>query len=169
MSNFRGRGQNSKDSLRRKVESMKRERLKDNKVVSLREFREVQPTKTTFRILAVDDDEVMRSALKRVLEAEGYEVVLAEDGLELSKMLENSTFDLILLDINLPWVDGYELCTLLKNHATLSAVPLIMISGQKDKEAIEKGFAAGCDNFVPKPFEVDHITSVIKEALLKSS
>jgi CheY-like chemotaxis protein len=169
MPNSRGGGQNSKDSLRRQIESIKRERMKDDKVVSLREFREVQPKKVNHRILAVDDDEVMRSAMKRVLEAEGYEVIAVEDGLELSKILENSSFDLILLDINLPWVDGYELCTLLKKHPSLRHVPLIMVSGNKDEESIERGFSVGCDNYITKPFEVDHISEVIRDTLLKSS
>lgn len=158
-----------KNTLRRQIESLKRERLKDSKVVSLSEFRELQPKLKNHRILAVDDDEVMRSALKRVLQSEGYEVVLAEDGLELSKTLESTSFDLILMDINLPWVDGYELCTLLKSHPTLKSVPLIMVSANKDSDAIERGFSVGCDDYVTKPFEVDHISAVIQKALHKAS
>ncbi|MDA9950979.1 response regulator [Oligoflexaceae bacterium] len=159
----------SGDSIRKNVEMLKRQRLKENKVVSISEFRDVTPQAQLHRVLVVDDDEVMRAAMKRVLEAQGYVVVLAADGLELSKNLENATFDMILLDINLPWVDGYELCSLIKNHSVLGSVPLIMVSGNKDEESIEKGFEAGCDDYVTKPFEVDKLTNAIKEALLKTS
>lgn len=169
MAGVRNSGKGSGKSLRRKVENMKRQRLKEKKVVSLSEFRDVANVVNSHKVLVVDDDEVMRSAIKRLLETEGYEVVLAEDGLELSKILENSNFDLIMLDVNLPWVDGYELCSLIRAHSVLKSVPVIMVSAHKKKEDIERGFAAGCTDYVTKPFEVDHMTQVVSETLKKSS
>ncbi|MFK7873852.1 MAG: PleD family two-component system response regulator [Oligoflexales bacterium] len=154
-------------TLRRKVEALKREKLKSRKVVSLSDFRELKSVIDTRTVLVVDDDEVMRSALKRILEAEGYKVMLAEDGLELSKVLETTRLDLVLLDVCLPWVDGYELCRLIKNHHSLKLVPLILVSGCKGKEDVDKGFAAGADDYVTKPFDIEYMLKVINKKLLQ--
>ena len=155
-------------SIRRKVESIKRQKIVGKKVVSLAEYRELQMKGDLRSILVVDDDEVMRSGLKRILEAEGYRVLLAVDGLELSKTLENTRLDLILLDVNLPWVDGFELCRMLKDHPVLKQVPLILVSARKSKGDIEMGFAAGCDDYITKPFDVDYINQVIHKMLAKA-
>lgn len=155
-------------SIRRKVETIKRQKIVGKKVVSLAEYRQLQVTETHKSILVVDDDEIMRSGLKRILEAEGYQVALAVDGLELSKTLENTRLDLILLDVNLPWVDGYELCRMLKDHPVLKQVPLILVSARKSKIDIETGFAAGCDDYITKPFDVEYINQVIHKMLAKA-
>jgi len=156
-------------SLRRQIESIKRQKIVNKKVVSLSDFRELRQTTDTRSILVVDDDEIMRSALKRILENEGYNVILAVDGLELSKILETTRLDLILLDVNLPWVDGYELCRLIKDHHSLRDVPLVLVSARKSKQDIQSGFDSGCNDYVTKPFDIDYMTGVINKMLLKSS
>jgi two-component system aerobic respiration control protein ArcA len=155
-------------SLRRQIESIKRQRIVNKKVVSLSDFRGLKQEIETRTILVVDDDEIMRSALKRILENENYKVALAVDGLELSKILETMKLDLILLDVNLPWVDGYELCRLLKEHPVLKATPVIFVSARNSKADIQEGFNAGCDDYVTKPFDVDRMSDAIKKILLKS-
>jgi CheY-like chemotaxis protein len=154
--------------LRKKIEDIKRQKIVSKKVVSLTDFRDLKKSIDSRTVLVVDDDEVMRNALKRILENEGYKVILAEDGLELSKVLETTRLDIILLDVNLPWVDGYELCRLVKSHHTLKHVPLVLVSARNGKEDIQKGFDAGCDEYVTKPFDVDFMTNLIGKALLKS-
>lgn len=156
-------------SLRRQIESIKRQKIINKKVVSLADFRDLKSAVDTRSILVVDDDEIMRSALKRILENEGYKVLLAVDGLELSKILETTRLDMILLDVNLPWVDGYELCRLIKDHHALKDVPLILVSARKSKQDIQAGFDAGCNDYVTKPFDIDYMTGVINRMLLKSS
>lgn len=155
--------------LSRRIESIKRQRIVGKKVVSLSDFRDLQKKVEVRTILVVDDDEVMRNALKRILETEGYRVILAVDGLELSKTLEATRLDMILLDVNLPWVDGYELCRLIKDHHALKNVPVILVSARKSKGDIQTGFDAGCNDYVTKPFDIDYITGVINKLLLKSS
>ena len=123
-------------TLRRQIESIKRQKIINKKVVSLADFRELRQRIDTRSILVVDDDEIMRAALKRILENEGYKVIMAVDGLELSKVLETTRLDLILLDVNLPWVDGYELCKLIKDHHSLKEVPLVLVSARKSKQDI---------------------------------
>lgn len=150
-------------SIRRKVEALKRQKIARHKVVNLADFRDLKAAIDVRTILVVDDDEIMRSALKRILEAEGYKVMTAGDGLELSKLLEVNRLDMILLDVNLPWVDGFELCRLIKAHHNLKGVPLILISGRKSKEDVELGFECGADDYITKPFDIDHILDIINE------
>jgi DNA-binding response OmpR family regulator len=155
-------------TLRRQIESIKRQKIVNKKVVSLADFRDLRQKIETRTILVVDDDEVMRSALKRILESENYKVLLAVDGLELSKTLETTRLDMILLDVNLPWVDGYELCRLLKDHHSLKEVPLILVSARKTNADIQTGFDAGCNDYVTKPFDIDYMMGIINRILLKS-
>ena len=154
-------------TIRRKIEAIKRKKIVSKKVVNLADFRELRAAIETRTVLVVDDDEIMRSALKRILEGEGYNVILAEDGLELSKVLETTRLDMVLLDVNLPWVDGYELCKLIKSHPNFNNVPLIMVSGRSSKEDVERGFDAGANDYVTKPFDIDYMLGVINKMLLE--
>ncbi|MBF0440510.1 MAG: response regulator [Oligoflexales bacterium] len=147
---------------------MKRKKIASAPIVNLNAYREVICDKKKQVILVVDDDEIMRNAMKRILEAEGYNVLLAEDGMELSKVLETNKLDLILLDVNLPWVNGYELCEILKKDINFKKVPLILVSNQKDAENIKRGFAVGCDDYISKPFKIEMITSAVSKALINS-
>lgn len=156
-------------TIRRKVEAIKRKKIVSKKVVNLADFRELRAAIETKTVLVVDDDEIMRSAIKRILDGEGYNVILAEDGLELSKVLETTRLDMVLLDVNLPWVDGYELCKLIKSHPNFSEVPLIMVSARKAKEDVEKGFEAGANDYVTKPFDIDYMLGVINKMLLENA
>ncbi len=151
--------------IRRQIENIKKKRMVSKKIVSLNDFRELQKSITTQTVLVVDDDETMRGALKRVLEHENYRVLLAEDGIALSKVLEATRFDLILLDINLPWIDGYELCRVIKSHYRLKNIPLIMVSARKTQEDIDRGYQSGCDEYITKPFDVSEITATIGKVL----
>ena len=76
---------------------------------------------------------------------------------------------MVLLDVNLPWVDGYELCKLIKSHPNFSEVPLIMVSARKAKEDVEKGFEAGANDYVTKPFDIDYMLGVINKMLLENA
>ena len=87
--------------------------------------------------------------------------------MELSKVLESSRLDLILLDVNLPWVDGLELCKLIKSNQGFHKVPLILISGRKTEVDVQIGFKAGCDDYIAKPFDVDAITTSVSRAFEK--
>ncbi len=156
-------------TLQKRIENIKRKKIVSEKVVSLTDFRDLKKQSDNRNILVVDDDEVMRSVLKRILEAEGYSVILAEDGLQLSKILENTNLDLILLDVNLPWVNGYELCQIVKDHSALKHVPVVMVSAQNSQEDIEKGFESGANDYVTKPFDVDFIMETISKTIRKSS
>lgn len=152
-------------SISQQVESLKRQRLAENKVVNLSDFRQLKKNKESRTILVVDDDEIMRNAMKRILDDEGFQVLMAEDGIELSKILETTKLELVLLDVNLPWVDGYELCRIIKGNTSLKGVPLVLVSGRKKQEDIEAGFQAGCDDYLTKPFDVSQMLGAIRKHL----
>ena len=156
-------------TLRRQIENIKLQRVKDKKVVSLDEFRNLRDEPEGHTVLVVDDDEIMRGALKRILEAEGHQVVLAEDGLDLSRKIEAVRVDLILLDVNMPSVDGYELCRLIKTHPSLASVPVVFVSAHKSPEDIQRGIEAGGADYIAKPFDVTHLTGLVRRMLEPAS
>jgi two-component system aerobic respiration control protein ArcA len=155
-------------SFSRQVAALNKRAVAQSKVVSLKDYREVAAPAASKTILVVDDELVMRNAIKRIFEKEKYKVLVAKDAMELSKIIEDTKLDLILLDINLPWVDGYELCSLLKAHPHLKHLPVAFVSGNKTEEDIRKGFEAGCDEYITKPFEVDEIQNAVSQLLLKN-
>lgn len=155
-------------SFSRQVAALNKRAVAQSKVVNLREYRDVVSNGHSKTILVVDDELVMRNAIKRIFEKEKYRVLVAKDAMELSKIIEDTKLDLILLDINLPWVDGYELCSLLKSHPALKHLPVAFVSGNKTEEDIKRGFEAGCDEYITKPFEVDELQNTVNQLLLKS-
>lgn len=111
------------------------------------------------RILVVDDEDALRTVLSAELEGEGYIVQMAGDGDEAIKILEKNSFDLILLDIKMPTVDGFEVLKFVKQHSP--ATKVIMLTGFADlKNAIESK-KLGAEDFVSKPYDlVDLLTTV---------
>ncbi len=115
------------------------------------------PTKN--RILVVDDEEALRIVLSAELEGEGYQVTNAGDGQEAINILATNEFDLILLDIKMPNVDGFEVLKYVKEHSPKTKV--VMLTGFADlKNAIESK-KLGAEDFVSKPYDlVDLLTTV---------
>lgn len=111
------------------------------------------------RILVVDDEDALRTVLSSELEGEGYNVASAADGSEAIEILKKSAFDLILLDIKMPNVDGFEVLKFIKETHPLTKV--IMLTGFADlKNAIESK-KLGAEDFVSKPYDlVDLLTTV---------
>lgn len=156
-------------SFAKQVAALNKKAIAQEKVVHLGEYRALAKKTEPKTILVVDDELVMRNAMKRIFEREEYRVVVAKDAMELSKIIEDTKLDLVLLDVNLPWVDGLELCSLLKSHPSLQHLPVAFISGNKTEEDIQRGFEAGCDEYITKPFEVDELQRTVSDLLLKSS
>ena len=107
------------------------------------------------RILYIEDNRDNRILVRRVLEVEGYEVVEAEDGWVGLRIARSERFDLILVDINLPEVDGYEVTARLRDLNTVEDVPIIAITANVMKGDREKTLAAGCSGYIQKPIDVD--------------
>ncbi len=158
---------NTKD-LVEKIEKITRERMTKESVVDLGSFRELKKKETPRTILIIEDDETMRSALRRIFEADGLNVKTAADGTQLSHVLDDNPIDLIILDIGLPWINGLELAKLLKEHDDLKHIPLIFVSGKTSEFDVKRGFEAGADDYIKKPFEIEHMKKTV-HTLLKLS
>lgn len=106
-------------------------------------------------ILYIEDNLENRILIKRILEAEGYEVIEADRGEAGLTIAKERSPDLILMDINLPDIDGYECTARLRGIESTSAIPIIALTANAMEGDQEKALAAGCDGYIPKPIDVD--------------
>jgi len=119
-------------------------------------------------ILYIEDNPGNRMLIRRVLEAEGYSIVEAIDGPEGLSLAKKMTPDLILMDINLPGIDGYELTGMLKQMKHLARVPVIAMTANVMRGDREKTLEAGCDGYIQKPIDVDQLPIEIARFLKES-
>jgi DNA-binding response OmpR family regulator len=117
------------------------------------------------KILIIEDEKNIVTSLKMYLEHSGYEVEVADNGLDGIKKGQEINPDLILLDLVLPRVNGYTVCKSLKETSNTKNIPLIIMSARTSKEDVEKVFASGADNYLAKPFSVKQISDIIKKYL----
>ena len=116
--------------------------------------------------LEIEDDETQRLSLKRILEAEGYVTLLAADSAELTALLdEEKDIHLILMDIGLPWINGFELAEMMKQHPDLKKLPLVFLSAQAEQEDFDRAREVGAADYIKKPFDIDKLKSVIAQLL----
>ena len=101
------------------------------------------------RILSVEDDERIRTAVKLALEDEGWTVDEAGSGEEAMELFHRAAPDVVLIDIMLPGMDGFELCRGLRRH---SDVPIVMVTARNDTHDVVAGLEAGADDYLTKPF-----------------
>ncbi|XEC92787.1 response regulator transcription factor [Paenibacillus tarimensis] len=118
------------------------------------------------RILVVDDEERIRRLLKMYLEKEGYQIEEAEDGESAIRLATASDFDLILLDVMLPGIDGIEVCSRLRQ---VKATPVIMLTAKGEEMNRVQGFEVGADDYVVKPFSPREVIYRVKAILRRSS
>jgi two-component system cell cycle response regulator DivK len=107
------------------------------------------------QILYIEDNRDNRTLVKRVLEAEGYQVLEAEDGPSGIEVAQTARPSLILMDINLPDMDGYEATARLRTMHELQGVPIVALTANVMKGDREKTLAAGCSGYIQKPIDVD--------------
>jgi two-component system cell cycle response regulator DivK len=115
----------------------------------------------THTILYIEDNPENRLLVRRILEVEGYAVIEADSGVSGLKKAEAMTPDLVLMDINLPEMDGYELTHRLKQMPHLARVPVVAMTANVMKGDREKTLAAGCDGYIQKPIDVDQLPDQI--------
>jgi two-component system, cell cycle response regulator DivK len=113
------------------------------------------------RILLVEDNEMNRDMLSRRLERKGYAVVMAEDGAAGVALARAETPDLILMDMSLPVLDGWEATRRLKADPATRAIPVIALTAHAMAEDREKALAAGCDDYDTKPIELARLLDKI--------
>lgn len=117
------------------------------------------------KILLVEDNEMNRDMLSRRLQRKGFEVVLAVDGLQGVTMATAGGYDLILMDMSLPEIDGWEATRRVRESEAGKTVPIIALTAHAMSGDREKAMAAGCDDYDTKPVELDRLLGKI-EALL---
>ena len=103
------------------------------------------------RILVVDDDPVLSELVSYILRAEGYEAVVANDGEDGLRKFQATQPDLVVLDVTMPEMDGFEVC---KRIRTVASTPIIMLTAQGSEDAIVRGLDIGADDYVTKPFQL---------------
>jgi two-component system cell cycle response regulator DivK len=116
-------------------------------------------------ILYIEDDQQNRVLVRRVLEASGFTVIEAENGTVGLQLAQELLPDLILLDINLPEISGYEVTSRLKELEALAHVPIVAMTANVMKGDREKTLAAGCDGYIEKPIDVDLLPDQINQFL----
>ncbi|MFC2004407.1 response regulator transcription factor [Chloroflexota bacterium] len=102
------------------------------------------------QIMVVDDDQRMLYLLQRILQEEGYDVILAADGVSAMALLEDAKPDLVLLDIRMPGPDGYQVLETLRRQ---SNVPIIMVTAMHEVASVQRALTLGADDYVRKPFQ----------------
>jgi len=119
-------------------------------------------------ILLVEDDVFVSDIYQTKISSEGYEVILAENGLEAIKKLEKSIPDLILLDIIMPYMDGMETLRKIKSEEKWKKIPIILLTNLSDKEKIEEALGVGADDFLIKShFTPSEVISKVNMLLKK--
>ena len=117
------------------------------------------------RILVVDDEEQILRALRRALAARGYDVVTAVDGEDAIAEVEGSTPDLVVLDLNLPGIDGMEVCRRLR---AWTQVPILILSVREDEAGKVQALDLGADDYLTKPFGVEELLARVRALLRRS-
>src|SRR5512141_3269874 len=117
------------------------------------------------KVIIVDDDRDTREMLTLALELEGFEVAQAANGLRLISAMHVDRPDVILLDVMMSWIDGYELCRAIKKNATFQDIPGIFVSARKSAADERAGIEAGAIDYFPKPLDMDRLIARIREIL----
>lgn len=118
------------------------------------------------KILVVDDEELIRNVIKEYLVVEAYEVDEASDGMSAIEMVKNNDYDLIVMDIMMPKMDGYQACKEIKK---IKDIPFIMLSARSEEYDKLIGFDLGVDDYVTKPFSPKELVARIKAILKRNS
>ncbi len=116
-------------------------------------------------ILIVEDDEDLRRIMRWGLEAEGFEVACAADGRQALEAVFRLRPDLVVLDWELPVLNGIEVCTLVRSAEHSVDIPVVMVTGRYEADDIRRGIEAGADAYVTKPFAVETLADQIRAVL----
>jgi two-component system response regulator MprA len=134
----------------------------DVAAVSLLTLSQEKTDQRTARVLVVDDEPRMLSMMRRVLESDGYGVVLASDGENALEILRSEPIDLLILDVMMPNLDGFDVCRLVRRE---SLVPILMLTARDAGADKVTGLDCGADDYVVKPFETDELMARVRALL----
>jgi CheY-like chemotaxis protein len=117
------------------------------------------------RILIVDDDEIMADVLSVRLGQQGFQTTIAENGEQALSLARVERPSVILLDLRLPDVDGFEVCRELSDNEETSDIPVIVVSGLEHPDVIRRSRAAGCHYYLRKPYDPNALLTLIQQAI----
>jgi PAS domain S-box-containing protein len=117
------------------------------------------------KILIVEDSRTQAEALSLLLQESGYDATVAPNGEQALALMHDSAFDLVISDITMPGIDGYEVCRRIKAEAGSAQVPVLLLTSLNDPMDIVRGLAAGADNYITKPYEREHLLARIRNVL----
>jgi len=119
------------------------------------------------RILLADDEEDIKTVVTMFLQAQGYDVVTAYDGLDALEKAKTEKPDLIILDVMMPLIDGFEVCRRLKEDPATAKVPILMLSAAAHADSVNRGLEAGAEDYMVKPFEPEKLSEKVNEIFAK--
>ncbi|NOX15944.1 MAG: response regulator transcription factor [Epsilonproteobacteria bacterium] len=122
---------------------------------------------TLKKILLLEDDEILAQTLLQLLKSEDYDVTLVDDGEEALDATYNQKFDLYLLDINVPLLNGMDFLKLSRDAG--DKTPAFFITALRDLDSLSKAFDSGCDDYIKKPFDIDELLIRVKAVFKKKS
>jgi DNA-binding response OmpR family regulator len=114
-------------------------------------------------VAVVEDDREMRDWLAEVLRNAGFQVTMAANGLRLIAALQVDRPDLIVLDVNLSWIDGFELCRALKRNPAYADIPIVFLSGRSAPDDVAAGLACGAIDYLRKPVDGRTLLARVRE------
>ncbi len=120
-----------------------------------------------YKILVADDDPDISDLIVSILSEDDHDVVTAFDGMEALSVAARENPDAVILDLNMPKCDGYEVIRVLRERADFRDTPIIVLTANANEGAAAKGFAGGADDFLVKPFAPSHLRARVKTWLLR--
>jgi len=121
------------------------------------------------RVLIIEDDLVSQKLHRKVVESAGHQVTMAEDGLEGLKYAKEQDFDLVISDVMMPNMDGYETCERLRENPKTAQIPILLLTALDNLENKIKGFEAGADDYLAKPYEPDELMARVSVLLRRKT
>ena len=119
------------------------------------------------KILIAEDEPDIRDLIALTLQFNGYDVASAKDGVEAVAMAQKDRFDLILMDVRMPRMTGYEACKEMKADPDLKDIPVVFLSAKGQENEIQQGLEVGAEEYLLKPFAPDQLTARVKAILAK--
>ena len=120
------------------------------------------------KVLVTDDEEVMRKLLSQILSASGFEVLTASNGKEAVESVKRNQPQVILLDLTMPELDGFEACSQIRKDSENHNIPIIMLTGRGEESAIVSALDRGADDYIGKPFKPEVLNQKINVLLVKA-
>ena len=116
-------------------------------------------------ILIVDDEPNIVMSLEFLMRKNGYQVGIARNGTEALAAIDQTHYDLVLLDVMMPDVDGYQVCRAIRENAACAAAKVVFLSAKSQPTDVQQGYAAGADLYIPKPFSTRQLMEKVRELL----